>query len=103
MLPTKVWVSIIPFSLLLLFTLIYRPFKYFKENVHSCVAIGVALLVLGFRLLLLFSKGNTNNRNTYIYVLSVTLLLMCLSVSTVAFCVYKIIFICYILPKMKKD
>ena len=101
--PTKVWVSLIPFSILLLFTLAYRPFKYFKENVHSCVVIGVTLFVLSFRLLLLFSDGNANSKNTYIYILLVTLSLMCLSISTVAFCVYKIVYLCYILPRMKKD
>lgn len=97
------WVSVVPMAVLSVFTVLYKPFKEVKENYHSFVCSLVATSVLCFHVYARYSATNKNVVATFAYVVIVLSALVVLGLGTLALLIYKLVYVCYLLPRMEKD
>lgn len=91
LLPMVPWAPLILPGLLLIWTLVIRPYKECRENVRSIFVLVAILLVLGLRILLLLSL---NKLLCFIYFCVSLLFVAALGVFTLVALIYELVTMC---------
>jgi len=101
--PDIVWASMVPFGLLFVYVLIYKPFEVNYENYHSAFTCLVALAILSFRVFLKYYNGNINSVEGYVYLLSMEGLMILLGLTTLISLIYRAIYVRYFMEDPSQE
>lgn len=100
LLPQYRYTVMLPFAVVLLFTLLYRPYKQSAENYRSLANQVCLLMVLSYPVFMKYSGNITNSPAGLLYLLCVFVgLLLNVLVGLGCFLFY-LVYICYLKPRL---
>lgn len=102
LIPQISFLPIIPFGILLIYTVIKRPFREIRENIRACFNYIVIILLFGLRVYIQYfpyGRPNKNTTNTFIYHFVNIVLILLVAIISLASIIYDIIYKYYINPR----
>lgn len=90
-LPQIPWSPIVAPGLLLLFTVLTRPYKQLRENMRACICLCVILIILSLRIVLVKSSDRQFYFIYFSVIMGIVLLLSVLTLVYLLFDIYSIL------------